>query len=182
MSRTDSPAPLFHEEQRFRQPWLWTLLGGVALAEIGIFGYGMIQQFVLGRPWGDRPMSDPALLLAGMATVLFSLGLLALFLAMRLVTEVREDGLSVRFFPFHLRETVFRPGEIQSSEAVEYRPLLDYGGWGIRYGRGGKAYNVSGNRGVRLEFADGKRLLIGSQRADELAAAIRDLRRGTPQA
>ena len=36
----------------------------------------------------------------------------------------------------------------------------------------GRAYNVSGREGVRLDFADGKHLLIGSQRAEELAAAI----------
>ena len=34
------------------------------------------------------------------------------------------------------------------------------------------AYNVSGNRGVQPVFSNGKRLLIGSQRPDELAAAI----------
>jgi hypothetical protein len=34
------------------------------------------------------------------------------------------------------------------------------------------AYNVSGNRGVQLEFSNGKRLLIGSQRPEDLAAAI----------
>jgi hypothetical protein len=53
-----------------------------------------------------------------------------------------------------------------------YRPIRDYGGWGIRYGRGGKAYNVSGNRGVMLELSDGQKLLIGSQRPEELANAI----------
>jgi hypothetical protein len=34
------------------------------------------------------------------------------------------------------------------------------------------AYNVSGNRGVQLELVSGKRILIGSQQAEELAAAI----------
>lgn len=40
----------------------------------------------------------------------------------------------------------------------------DYGGWGIRYGRKGKAFNVFGSRGLQLEFTNGKRLLIGSQK------------------
>ena len=44
--------------------------------------------------------------------------------------------------------------------------------WRVRYGRAGKAYNVSGNRGVVLAFDHGRTLLLGSQRADELAAAI----------
>jgi hypothetical protein len=53
-----------------------------------------------------------------------------------------------------------------------YRPIRDYGGWGIRYGRNGKAYNVSGNRGVMLEFSHGQKLLIGSQKPGDLANAI----------
>ena len=58
-------------------------------------------------------------------------------------------------------------------EARTYRPILEYGGWGIRYTMGrGWAYNVSGNQGVQLELASGKRILIGSQRAEELARAI----------
>ncbi len=50
--------------------------------------------------------------------------------------------------------------------------MKEYGGWGIRYGMKGMAYNVSGNRGVQLEFETGKRLLIGSQRPEELVSQI----------
>lgn len=163
---------LFHEEQRFRQPWLWALLVFICLVEIGLFGYGMVQQLVFGRPWGTNPMPDALLIVTGGAAILFSLGLLLLFLAMRLVTEVREGEMRLRFFPLHLREIVFRPEELQRWEAVTYRPLRDYGGWGIRYGRQGKAYNVSGSRGVRLEFRDGRHILVGSQRPEDLATAL----------
>ena len=54
------------------------------------------------------------------------------------------------------------------------QPILEYGGWGIRYSPFGKgwAYNVRGNQGVQLELANGQRILVGSQRADELARAI----------
>jgi hypothetical protein len=61
---------------------------------------------------------------------------------------------------------------LKSHEAITYSPLRDYGGWGIRRGAKGKAYNVSGNHGVRLELSDGKRILIGSQRPEELSEAV----------
>ncbi len=58
-------------------------------------------------------------------------------------------------------------------EVVSYRPLMDYGGWGIRVGRDGeRVLNARGNRGVRIELTDGTRLLIGSQRPEALAVAI----------
>ena len=65
-------------------------------------------------------------------------------------------------------------------EVVSYRPLADYGGWGIRSGRDGeRVLNARGNRGVRLDLADGSRLLIGSQRPEALALALeRALRPG----
>jgi hypothetical protein len=89
-------------------------------------------------------------------------------------TEVWDDGLYAQFFPL-TRQHRFPWPEIGSCEVRTYRPLLEYGGWGVRCGRRGKAYNVRGNRGVQLEFTDGKRLLIGSQRSEELAAAIQEM-------
>ncbi len=164
---------LFSEEQSFRQRWLWALLV-VAVAPIpAVFWYGVLHQVVGGHPWGSRPMSDAGLLAVAVLDTLFTVGLLALFWSARLVTIVQSDGLLVRFRPFHLRPRRIDLGDVVSVEAVTYSPLRQYGGWGIRYGLGGKAYNVSGNRGVRLTRRTGRRLLIGSQRADELAAAVR---------
>ncbi len=34
--------------------------------------------------------------------------------------------------------------------ARKYRPIREYGGWGIRYGWNGRAYSTSGNEGVQL--------------------------------
>ena len=48
----------------------------------------------------------------------------------------------------------------------------EYGGWGIRYGATGKAFNVQGNQGVKLTLKSGQTLLIGSLRPAELEKAI----------
>jgi len=93
----------------------------------------------------------------------------------RLTTEVRGGRLYIRFFPRHLSFRRIQLDDVARCDAVTYRPVRDYGGWGIKGGRGSRAYNVSGNRGVRIDYADGTHLLIGSQRPDELAHAIRSL-------
>jgi hypothetical protein len=177
MNEVTDVAPSFREEQRFRQPWLWVLLFGCALGGLfgaGTFIHGMIRQFIYGQPWGGRPMSDTGLAVVGAVAILCCLsaavGAPWLLYAVRLVAEVRDDGLYVRFFPFRGRTIAF--DRIRHCEARTYRPILEYGGWGIRWGLRGKAYNVSGNRGVQLDIAGEGRLLIGSQRADELARAI----------
>ncbi len=163
---------MFREEQQFRQPWLWILLAVTLLPVAALFGYGMVQQLIDGKPWGDNPMSDTALLIVGSATILFSLGLIYVFFVLKLITEVREEGLYIRFYPFPHR--MIRYGDIKSCKARTYRPIMEYGGWGIRYGFQGKggAYNVYGDQGVQLHCHKGKPLLIGSQKAERLAQAI----------
>jgi hypothetical protein len=71
--------------------------------------------------------------------------------------RVDHRHLHVRFFPL-LRKSIPLE-EIARWEARTYRPILEYGGSGLRYSWKGRAYNVSGNRGVQLEMADGKRVL-----------------------
>jgi hypothetical protein len=155
----------FEEVQRFRQPWLWTLLMIVAITAAwrAWQALGGTPLVVAGRfvdPWGW----------IGALAIVVAVG--ALLFAARLETRVEDDALVVRFFPFHLRPRRFEWRRIASAEAVRYRPIRDYGGWGVRWGPAGRALNVRGDRGVRIVFTDGARLLVGSQRADELAEAI----------
>ena len=162
----------FYEVQTFRKTWVLALVLPISLFLIILFGYGMIKQLVLGQPWGNRPLPDVALAIIGPLGILFGLSLALLFYSAKLITEVREDGVYLRFFPLTHQRIPFE--DIRNCEARTYSPIREFGGWGIRYGRGTKAYNVSGNRGVQLELSDGKRFLIGSQRPEELARAIEE--------
>ena len=120
-------------------------------------------------------MSDAALVWVGPLLIVICLvtavGVPWLIHSLRLVTEVTPDGVLVRFPPLTKRWIGF--DQIVSCEARTYRPIVEYGGWGIRWGLSGRAYNVSGNQGVQMTLASGRRLLIGSQRAEELAEVIR---------
>lgn len=95
-----------------------------------------------------------------------------LLYAMRLSVQVDSESIRINFFPIWKKTIPL--AEILRWQARTYRPILEYGGWGIRYSPFGKgwAYNIRGNEGVQLELANGQRILIGSQRAEELARAI----------
>jgi hypothetical protein len=170
MQHIQIPVTEFHEEQQFRQPWLWLLLLVITACVIGMFAHGMYTQLYLGQSWGDRPMSDSALVISAAFSFLISAGLTLLFYKLKLITEVGPDGVHIRFFPLTRRKITF--DSITSCKARTYRPIREYGGWGIRFNRKGNAYNVSGNRGVQLEFKQGRPLLIGTQRPEELADVI----------
>ena len=103
--------------------------------------------------------------------VIIPLGLVGNVLCQK--TTVTETNLTVTFgalFPLYRRQIALQT--IASAEAVTYSPLADYGGWGIRGWGRNMALNARGNRGVRLALHDGRHVLIGSQRPDELAALL----------
>lgn len=160
----------YSEVQQFRQPWLRLLVGTIAVGLVSVFGYGMFRQLLLGQAWGGRPLSDLALAIVGTLMIGLGLGSVYLMYTLRLVTEVRDNGVYIDCCPLARQTILFR--DVTSCDVRTYKPVLEYGGWGVRYGPSGKAYNASGNRGVQLRLSNGQELLIGSQHPEELAQAI----------
>lgn len=167
----------FEETQRFRQWWLILLVLFVVAVTVIPFGGGMLQQLVTGRPWGDEPLPNGALVGVGVFAIGIPLFVAWLLLAAKLTTIVGDATLHVGLWPIHRKPKEIDLLKVTKVEARAYRPLRDYGGWGVRRGRSGAAYNVSGDRGVMLTHDDGETLLIGSQRDAELAEAIEAARK-----
>jgi hypothetical protein len=93
---------------------------------------------------------------------------------LRMTTEVTPSHLRVWFGWIPTYRRIVPLDAIARLEVVSYRPLADYWGWGIRRGRDGeRVLNARGDRGVRIDFADGTRLLVGSQRPEDLALALK---------
>lgn len=166
---------IFREEQRLSLWLRWPLV----LLMIVASGFAV---FALREALSAQDSPNTA---SAVAVIILGIGVpiavTILLFAAKLETEVRGDGLYVRFFPFYIGYKEFTPVDFEECYAREYRPILEYGGWGIRYSfsKRGWAYNMSGNKGVQLVFKNGKRLLIGSQKADELAKAIGSITEST---
>ena len=101
------------------------------------------------------------------------LGFVLLFYS-RLDTEIDAEGIRVRFIPFHFKFKTYNWNVIGQATVTTYNPVLDYGGYGLRFGLfgKGKAYNVSGDQGIQLVFKKGSKLLIGTQKPNEAAQAL----------
>ena len=156
---------IFTEEQRFGQVWLWIALVGMDVALFVSF----FAQFL--GPVPPRP-SGPADLLVLCLVALLCLGITALFVSLKLITRVTNQEISVQFIPLHRKPVMFAFSDIREHSVRTYRPIMEYGGWGIKRGIGGLAYNVSGNKGLQLVLKDGKRILIGTQKPGQLKASI----------
>jgi hypothetical protein len=166
MEKTMNNGVLFTERQRFRQWWLWLILLGID----GLALYSVFKQVIGGQQFGDEPMSNEGLLCATGGLLLVTL----LFLSSRLDTTIKQDGIYVRFFPFQLKAKHYTWDNLTKSYVRQYSPLAEYGGWGLRLGLFGKglALNVSGNKGLQLEFTNNKKVLIGTNKPNELAEAL----------
>ena len=164
----------FSETQRFSQWWILLIF----LIVNGFFLYGIFRQVIGGQPLGDNPMSNTGLIVATGISLLLTY----LFFGIRLETKIKNDGIHVRLFPFHRKFKHYPWSDVKKSFVRQYSPLSEYGGWGLRTGLAGKgtAYNVSGNRGLQLEFNNGKKLLIGTRKPEEITEALNRLGRLKP--
>ncbi len=133
--------------------------------------FALVAAFVIVAAVVSFLMSSPSAP-NSLALATLPLAVLAVIWAIfRLETHVASDGtLTVRFRPFPA--TVLPSSEISTVEAICYRPLRDFGGWGIRYGAKGKMLNARGNRAVRVKLTSGDTLFVGSQYPDKLALAL----------
>jgi hypothetical protein len=119
------------------------------------------------------------LIVAAVFTLLLSAGIFIGYGVM--TTEVTAGRVRVSFgwWPTHTDEIPTK--EIQSVEVVRYNPG-DYGGWGIRArSPEDRVLSQSGDEGVALHLDGRRRLIVGSQEAEALAAALRPLLRPGPR-
>jgi hypothetical protein len=101
-----------------------------------------------------------------------------LYFRSNLQVAVYPDGIHFRYAPFHQKERVIGKEEIQDFQKVHYNPIRDYGGYGIRLSKKGKAYNVNGSWGVGITTTEGKNILFGSQMPDQFEKALYTIIKG----
>lgn len=160
---------LFSEKQRFTQWWLWAIL----ILTNAMFFLGFYQQIIMGAPFGNNPMGDTGLVVVSSLFLLLGI----FFLVIRMETTVQNEGISVRFTPFQMQSTLYLWQDIAEVKIVSYSPLKDFGGWGLRFsfsGRG-KAYIMSGDKGLQIVFNTDNKLVIGTNKAEELSRILAKL-------
>ena len=146
---------LFEENQKFTQWWLWVILLSFPIISFGPFDENAIN----------------------INYVLIGFFIPFLFYLFELRIKVSAEGLHFQFFPFHFKSHIIKLEDIDNCKAMQYSPLKEYGGWGIKYGFKGKAYNVSGNKGVKIFLNNGTNIMFGSQKHSELAKALKEIKR-----
>ena len=149
-------AAVFEETQWFWRRWWW-LMGLLALLPLAL------ETLAFGRP-----LNTKLLLTVGPTGLLILAGMVLLRLKMR----VDAVGIHYQYIPLLNRWRHWPWSEFRRVFPHTYSPLGDYGGWGIRGFPGNLAYNVWGKHGLQLVFRSGNKLLLGTQRPEELRAVL----------
>lgn len=147
----------YTEVQKVRQAWLIVLM--IAVTILAILNFVQV-----------KPISFSSF----MPLIITFLADLIL-IALRLNTKINKQGIYFQLFPFQLKQKFISWNEVASIEVRKYSPIMEYGGWGYRYGfKNGKAFNVSGNMGLQLVLKNGDKILIGTQKPDELMEFLKN--------
>ena len=158
---------IFYEQQRFSQSWAILIL---VLVDV-LFIFSMV------RSWSDNNSTSNTILIITAALIML---LTAGFFFVRFDTVINNEGVYIKLFPFSLKYKCIPWDTVSKSYVRKYKPLWEYGGWGIRQrwqirGRRSIAYSVSGNKGLQLELTNGRRILIGTHKPLELEEVLRKL-------
>ncbi len=112
-----------------------------------------------------------------------SLALAGVF-SLGLAVEFVLGGLTIELFETDLRVSLGRVGWIKKTvpystiariESVTYRPIREFGGWGVRGFGARQAWTARGNRALVLHRTDGTQLYVGSDHPERLAQRLQSV-------
>lgn len=146
------------------QWWLWVLVIGVTL----LIWYAFFQQIIMDHPFGQNPASNPLLIIFWL---IFGISFPLFIYLLQLRVTVTAEEIVIHFYPI-IKRTISKE-QIKEIEVVSYRPIMEYGGWGIRGYKDNRAYTAAGKRGVRITLNDGNKILIGSQTPEKLEETLK---------
>ena len=150
---------VFKEEQRFNQWWLIVIC---TIAGIGIL-LNLARLLDLSGDISTGKLFGSSLGLIVCVGIFF----------VKMHTKIDKSGIKVWFSPFGFTMKSFRWNELENAHTRKYRPISEFGGWGIRVFRKHKAYNIKGDKGIQLKTKKGKFFLIGTQQTQNADRVIK---------
>jgi len=152
----------FKETQRFDQWWFHL----INLIVLGVMVYPIYQASIF-----EKIDSREKHILT--ITFFLVLAILILVYSIRLKSKIDEKGIHFRFFPFQKNYKTISWTDVDKCYVRTYNPIMEYGGWGYRgIGRNSKAFNIKGNQGVQIVVKTGEKILIGTQKPNEVKQTI----------
>ena len=148
---------VFIENQRFNQWWIHLIM------VIPIFSIVLPLLLNTEKIFSNKDLSNILIPLVIIILVY------SFILSIQLKTRIDEKGIYYQFFPIRLKLKLVPWNDLDECYCRSYRPIREFGGWGYRTNSSnGKALNIRGKWGVQLVFNNGKKLLLGTQKQEDV--------------
>lgn len=105
-------------------------------------------------------------------TILIPILAFLLLYFIQLEWKFTESDFRYRFFPFIIKEKIIPYSNIQTMSVMKINPLFEFGGWGLRRGKLGKAYTTDGNLIIHMELKSGQKLNFTVKNKSEVERVI----------
>lgn len=139
----------YNEIQKFRQWWLWLILLFLPILVI-ILNY----------------MAEKTFIIESLIVLLFFLPFIWFFYVLNLETTIDKTGIHLTFKPFLINYKLIKFEDIEKIKVITYNPIMQCGGWGLKWYKNGNAINVSGNQGIEIILKNNNLILIGTQKPE----------------
>jgi hypothetical protein len=140
--------------------WVYAVLWGAVV----LGAYPVLAGWDTELPRAARWLVAGGIVSIGAVAHAFLSGLTVRVFADRIVVSLGTVGL--------FRATVALD-DVLAIETVRYRPIREFGGWGIRGRRDKRAWTARGDQAVVLTLPQGRLLYVGSDYPQRLADRIR---------
>ena len=156
---------IFIEGQKFTQSWLFIGLAiGLILVTMPII-----------KDWAHISQGSFGEMLNDFGGILILLLVFTLFIFFKLKTRIDEKGVYYQYLPFHFSYRFLPWNSIYKCYVRNYDAIFEYGGWGLKFSfrkSKGKSFTVKGDVGLQLELMNGNKILIGTQKKEEIQRTI----------
>jgi hypothetical protein len=156
---------VFLEEQKMTKPFV---LIGLSIAFIGA-GISIFND------WENIKQYNLESKIISVSGVVILLLIALLLFILKLKTRIDDIGIYYQFYPIHFTYRVITWNEITTCYVRNYNAIFEYGGWGFKSSlrrKKGKSFTVKGKIGLQLELKNGKKLLIGTQKKEEIQRVL----------
>ncbi len=158
---------VFNEEQTYRGTWIIYL---ILLFELPTIVLLLVFYF---RAEDKSEMGTALIVVVSTLLLIF-----LLILNLKLETRIDDKGVSFRYFPFIRNWRLIEKDRILSIQVINYSPITDYGGWGLKGNKTAKAYSILGDEGILISTGERKKIMIGTSKAKELRVFLENWKEG----
>lgn len=162
----------FEEKQGLKLWWLYLVIGVTVFPTLAL---------LIFQKNGPSLVELKRMYFAPLWAVLLPFVIIYLIQQSKLTLKINAEGLSYRYIPFHFRPSFFNWLAIEKAYIRKFDAFSEYGGYGVKvrlwFKFRDKAYILNDkNRGLQLEFKNGKKLLFTSNKIEDLEMFLINLK------